>query len=102
MGCWMAKRIPVDESNCPLREPLAKWWRGQVRRNVAAAREAGKPIRTGFFVTEEQVNRRLKLLDPAQLQPGTIAEKLESCGLKVVKQAGSPETGLLLGWKGIL
>jgi len=98
----MAKRIPVDGSNCPLRDPLAKWWRGQVRRNVAAAREEGKPIRKGFFVTEEQVNRRLKLFDPDRLHPGSIAEKLESCGLKLVKQAGSPETGLLLGWKGIL
>jgi len=97
----MAKSIPRDESGCPLRQPLAHWWRGQVRRNVAAAREEGKPVRTGFFVTEEQVNRRLKLVDPARLQQGSIAERLESCGLRLVKQAGSPETGLLLGWKGI-
>ena len=93
----MARKIPLDETGCPIQLPFRRWWRGQIGRNMEAQHQAGRPVRLGFFVTESQVARRLGLRPTG---PGEVAEHLEGCGMNLVVKEGDEE-GKLLGWKGL-
>ena len=90
-------------TTCPEPQGFVKWYRRKVTSNLDALAEAGKSLRVfGFGVTEEQVNRRFKLVE-GDWQPGDILAKLAQCGIgaidKAVPAAGQEANGLTIAIK---
>ncbi len=61
---------------CPNPADFIKWWRGRARKNFD---EATGGLRAGnYSVTEEEANRRYKLLADGW-KPGEVLAKLQKC-----------------------
>lgn len=82
----------MELPTCPEPQGFVKWYRRKVTSNLDALAESGKSLRVfGFGVTEEQVNRRFKLV-AGDWEPGDILAKLTKCGISAIDKA-VPATG---------